>query len=45
VGALARLGVDILVYATTIFAVIRAIPVLWDGRRYIAAVNAPKTEE
>lgn len=43
-GALARLGVDILVYATTIFAVIRAIPVLWDGRRYIAAVNAAKPE-
>ena len=43
-GALARLGVDILVYATTIFAVIRAVPVLWDGRRYIAAVNATNRE-
>lgn len=29
-----RLGVDILVYLTTAFCVIRAVPVLWDGRRY-----------
>lgn len=34
-GAVARVTVDVLVYATTIFAVVRAIPVLWDGRRYL----------
>jgi CDP-diacylglycerol--glycerol-3-phosphate 3-phosphatidyltransferase len=36
-GAVARLTVDVLVYATTVFAVVRAIPVLWDGRRYLGA--------
>lgn len=39
-GSLARTVVDVLVYATTIFAVIRGIPVLWDGRRYVSAVPA-----
>jgi CDP-diacylglycerol---glycerol-3-phosphate 3-phosphatidyltransferase len=28
------LATDVLVYATAIFCVIRAIPVVWDGRRY-----------
>lgn len=32
----ARVVVDVLVYVTTAFAVIRAVPVLWDGRRYLA---------
>ena len=31
----ARLTVDILVYATTVFALVRAVPVLWEGRRFI----------
>ena len=36
-----RATVDILVYATTLFAVVRAVPVLWDGRRY---VSTPRRE-
>ncbi|MEK7402888.1 MAG: CDP-alcohol phosphatidyltransferase family protein [Gemmatimonadota bacterium] len=31
----ARVAVDILVYLTTIFAIVRAIPVLWEGRGFI----------
>ncbi|MEX2179285.1 MAG: CDP-alcohol phosphatidyltransferase family protein [Gemmatimonadaceae bacterium] len=34
-----RFWVDILVYATTAFAVLRAVPVLWEGRHYIATVH------
>jgi phosphatidylglycerophosphate synthase len=33
----ARLTVDSLVYLTTIFAVVRGIPVLWEGRRFLSA--------
>jgi len=33
-------GGQALVIATAAFCVIRAIPVLWDGRRYLAAENA-----
>lgn len=49
-GGAARLSVDILVYATTMFAVIRAIPVLWEGRRFIfpvrgASATQPRREE
>ncbi len=40
-GATARLGVDVLVYATAVFAVIRAIPVLWEGRRYVSTIRSP----
>lgn len=38
----ARLVVDGLVYLTTIFAIVRAIPVLWEGRRFIFAVTSDK---
>lgn len=38
-GNTARIAVDLLVYATTAFAVIRAIPVLWEGRRYLATIR------
>ncbi len=31
---LVRLATDILVYATAAFCVVRAVPVIWDGRRY-----------
>jgi len=34
-GVVVRLSVDILVYLTTLFAVVRAVPVLWEGRRYV----------
>lgn len=37
----ARLGVDVLVYATVVFAVIRAIPVVWEGRHYVATLRNP----
>lgn len=37
IGTKAHLAVDTLVYITTAFAVIRAIPVLWDGRRYLSS--------
>ena len=40
-GESARLVVHALVYATTAFAVLRAIPVLWEGRRHLIAVRAP----
>ena len=39
IGPTLRFAVDVLVYTTTIFAVIRGIPVLWDGRRYILATR------
>jgi CDP-diacylglycerol---glycerol-3-phosphate 3-phosphatidyltransferase len=32
--AVARLATDVLVYATTLFCVVRAVPVVWDGRWY-----------
>jgi CDP-diacylglycerol--glycerol-3-phosphate 3-phosphatidyltransferase len=35
-----RLFVDILVYATAAFCVVRAIPVIWDGRRYFASTRS-----
>ena len=39
--AAARLTVDLLVYTTTAFAVLRAIPVLWEGRRFISTARGP----
>jgi phosphatidylglycerophosphate synthase len=39
-GGAPRLAVDVLVYVTTIFAVVRAIPVLWEGRRFISTVRS-----
>lgn len=39
VGFKAHLIVDTLVYLTTAFALLRAIPVLWDGRRYLVSVR------
>ena len=38
-GAEARLAVDALVYVTTLFAVLRAVPVLWEGRRYFGTLD------
>lgn len=38
----ARLVVDGLVYLTTIFAIVRAIPVLWEGRRFLTTVPSNK---
>lgn len=36
-----RTFVDVLVYATAAFCVIRALPVVWDGRRYFLAPRTP----
>lgn len=35
-----RLTVDVLVYVTTAFAILRAVPVIWDGRRYLRGGSA-----
>ncbi len=32
-----RLAMDVVVYLTAAFAILRAVPVLWDGRRYLTA--------
>ncbi|HJQ21843.1 MAG TPA: hypothetical protein VJ867_15980 [Gemmatimonadaceae bacterium] len=34
-----QISIDLLVYATTLFSVIRAVPVLWEGRQFIRAVD------
>jgi CDP-diacylglycerol--glycerol-3-phosphate 3-phosphatidyltransferase len=39
-GALLRIGVDTLVLVTVLFSLLRAVPVLWDGRRYVQSVPA-----
>ena len=31
---MARIATDVLVYATAVFCIVRAIPVVWDGRKY-----------
>ncbi len=36
VSGTARLIVDIVVYITTLFAIVRAVPVLWEGRRFLS---------
>ncbi len=37
------LATNILVYATAVFCIVRAIPVVWDGRRYFVAAPAGRT--
>lgn len=37
----ARWAVDIVVYVTVVFAVVRAVPVLWEGRHYVATMRRP----
>jgi len=39
VGELLRISVDTLVLLTVAFSILRAVPVLWDGRRYIVAAS------
>jgi hypothetical protein len=43
-GGIARKAVDLLVYATVTFAIVRAVPVLWEGRRYFGAASAKRHE-
>ena len=33
---------DVLVYVTTAFAILRAIPVLWEGRRFLISFRKPQ---
>lgn len=40
-GGAARFAVDVLVYVTMVFAVVRAIPVFWEGRRYLGSLRNP----
>lgn len=40
----ARKTVDVLMYATVGFALLRAVPVLWEGRRYVIALRARPSE-
>jgi CDP-diacylglycerol---glycerol-3-phosphate 3-phosphatidyltransferase len=35
IGGAARRVVDMLVYVTVVFALVRAVPVLWEGRRFV----------
>jgi len=38
-GGKPRLVVDALVYATVLFSVLRAVPVLWEGRRFVTTAR------
>lgn len=39
-----RIATDVLVYLTVIFAVVRGIPVIWDGRRYLRGSQSAGSE-
>ena len=39
VGTIVRSSVDMLVYATVAYSLLRGVPVLWDGRKYISAAD------
>ncbi|HEX6068193.1 MAG TPA: CDP-alcohol phosphatidyltransferase family protein [Longimicrobiaceae bacterium] len=41
-GALLRIAVDTLVLLTVLFSLVRAVPVLWDGRRYVEALKVER---
>ena len=41
-GITFRAAVDALVLATVAFSLARAVPVLWDGRRYVGAISAAR---
>jgi CDP-diacylglycerol--glycerol-3-phosphate 3-phosphatidyltransferase len=43
-GGIARQLVDLLVYATVVFAIVRAVPVLWEGRRYVVPVRSAESK-
>ncbi|HEX6925786.1 MAG TPA: CDP-alcohol phosphatidyltransferase family protein [Longimicrobiaceae bacterium] len=42
-GGLLRIAVDALVVITVLFSLLRAVPVLWDGRRYLGRLTAKGT--
>lgn len=44
IRGIARWAVDVLVYVTVVFAVVRAIPVLWEGRHYVASLRRPEAK-
>jgi CDP-diacylglycerol--glycerol-3-phosphate 3-phosphatidyltransferase len=41
-GALLRIAVDTLVLLTVLFSLVRAVPVLWDGRRYVEGLKVER---
>ena len=41
-GALLRIAVDPLVLLTVLFSLVRAVPVLWDGRRYVEGLKVER---
>lgn len=44
-GGLLRISVDALVLITVMFSLVRAVPVLWDGRRYLEAMAVKPVAE
>jgi CDP-diacylglycerol--glycerol-3-phosphate 3-phosphatidyltransferase len=38
------LGAQLLVWLTVAFCVVRGLPVLWEGRRYVASLSAPSAQ-
>jgi CDP-diacylglycerol--glycerol-3-phosphate 3-phosphatidyltransferase len=42
IGGALRVAVHVLVYLTAAFAVLRGIPVLWDGRQYLVSLGATR---
>ena len=44
-GGLLRIVVDALVLVTVMFSLLRAVPVLWDGRRYVAGLRGERASE
>lgn len=43
-GALIRYAVDALVLATALLSIVRAVPVLWDGRHYITRPSVQRDQ-
>ena len=44
-GSLLRISVDTLVLVTVFFSLLRAVPVLWDGRRYVGGLAPDRAPE
>ncbi|MGH7444648.1 MAG: CDP-alcohol phosphatidyltransferase family protein [Longimicrobiales bacterium] len=38
-----RIAVQVMVIATVVFSIVRAVPVLWDGRRFLVATSNAET--
>jgi phosphatidylglycerophosphate synthase len=42
-GEMLAIGAQIMVWATVMFCLVRGLPVVWEGRRYVAALSGPAT--